>query len=67
MEGSDDVKDAVRLLIPARELADEVYEVILECQKERLIRIEEDGAIVLTHAGRRMVTEGSEDQNEEAV
>jgi len=59
------LEDAVRLLIPARELGDEVHEVILQCQREGLIRIEEDGTLALTEHGRRVVSEGTGNNNEE--
>lgn len=42
------LEDAVRLLVPAGELGDAVHEVILKCQRDGLIRIEEDGTLVLT-------------------
>jgi hypothetical protein len=61
------LEDAVRLLMPAGELGDEVHEVILECQRKGLIRIKEDGTLALTEDGRRIVDAGSEDQNEEAA
>ena len=60
-------EDAVRLLMPAGERGDDVHEVILECQREGLIRIKNDGSLVLTEEGRRAVNDGPEDQNEEAV
>jgi Mn-dependent DtxR family transcriptional regulator len=46
--------DAVRLLMPAGELGDEVHKVILECQRNGLIRIEKDGTLVLTEHGKRV-------------
>jgi len=55
------LEDAVRLLMPAGELGDEIHEVILKCQREGLIRIEEDGTLVLTEQGRR-VANGLESQ-----
>ena len=61
------LEDAMRLLMPAEELYDEVHEVILECQREGLLRIADDGMLVLTEHGRKVVDEGVEDQNEEAA
>ena len=51
------LEDAVRLLMPAGELGDEVHEVILECKRKGLIRIESDGTLVLTESGRRATRE----------
>ena len=47
------LEDALRLLIPEGELGDEVHAGILACAKEGLIRIEEDGTLVLTEEGKR--------------
>ena len=48
------LEDAVRLLMPAGELGDEVHEVILKCRRDGLIRIEDDGTLVLTEHGKRV-------------
>jgi len=47
------LEDAVRLLMPAGELGDEVHAEILACAKKGLIRIEDDGTLVLTEEGKR--------------
>jgi len=47
------LEDAVRLLMPAGELGDEVHAEVLACAKKGLIRIEEDGTLVLTEDGKR--------------
>jgi hypothetical protein len=47
------LEDALRLLMPEGELGDEVHAQILACAKEGLIRIEEDGTLVLTEEGKR--------------
>lgn len=52
------LEDAVRLLMPAGELGDEVHEVVLECQREGLIWIEDDGTIVLTEHGKKVAKGG---------
>lgn len=52
------LEDAVRLLMPEGELGDEVHAVILECAQEGLIRIEEDGSLVLTEKGRSVAENG---------
>ena len=46
------LEDAVRLLIPEGELGDAVHAEILACAKKGLIRIKEDGTLVLTEDGR---------------
>lgn len=43
---------AVRLVIPGGELGDEVHAEILACAKKGLIRIKEDGTLVLTEEGK---------------
>jgi len=48
------LEDAVRLLMPEGELGDEVHAEILACAKEGLIRIADDGTLVLTEDGKRM-------------
>ncbi len=47
------LEDALRLLMPEGELGDAVHAEILACAKEGLIRIEEDGTLVLTEEGKR--------------
>jgi hypothetical protein len=47
------LEEAVRLLMPSGELGDEVHAEILACAKKGLIRIEEDGTLVLTEDGKR--------------
>jgi hypothetical protein len=47
------LEEAVRLLMPDGELGDEVHAEILACAKKGLIRIEEDGTLVLTQEGKR--------------
>jgi hypothetical protein len=47
------LEEAVRLLMPDGELGDEVHAEILTCAKKGLIRIEEDGTLVLTQEGKR--------------
>jgi hypothetical protein len=46
------LEDAVRLLIPEGELGDAVHAEILACAEKGLIRIKEDGTLVLTEDGR---------------
>jgi hypothetical protein len=46
------LEEAVRLLMPDGELGDEVHAEILACAKKGLIRIEEDGTLVLTQEGK---------------
>jgi hypothetical protein len=55
------LEDAVRLLMPEGELGDEVHAAILECAEEGLIRIEEDGRLVLTEEGRRAAEKAAEE------
>jgi hypothetical protein len=47
------LEEAVRLLMPDGELGDEVHAEILACAKKGLIRVEEDGTLVLTQEGKR--------------
>jgi hypothetical protein len=48
MEVNNDVGECIAAAHARRELGDEVHEVILECQREGMIRIEEDGTLVLS-------------------
>jgi predicted RecA/RadA family phage recombinase len=58
------LEDAVRLLIPEGELGDAVHEGILACAKQGLIRIKEDGTLVLTEDGRKAVEQGADGSDE---
>lgn len=51
------LEEALRLLMPEGELGDEVHAGIVACAKEGLIRIEEDGTLVLTEEGKRVAKE----------
>lgn len=52
-------EDGLRLLMPEGALGDQVQAVILACAKAGLIRIEEDGRLVLTEKGRGVAEEAS--------
>jgi hypothetical protein len=55
------LEDSLRLLMPEGELGDLVHAEILACAKNGLIRIAEDGTLVLTDEGRRRAEKASED------
>jgi len=55
------LEDSLRLLMPVGERGDVVHAEILACAKNGLIRIAEDGTLVLTDEGRRRAEKAGEE------